>query len=355
MKELYLIAVALFLHIGLVGQNQVKSVPEVKTDYWGDIDGYINQQDKVTLNLVEEALQNNPPKVEMPLTRKMALLMIDNVLHEEKASSRPAVQEFLVNRIKSAIKEIKTTNVTKGAMIWKLYNHSYVVKTKSVTIGFDIQRGFRTSEGPVLDKELMQQVVDQVDVLFISHYHGDHTDEWVAETFLAQNKPVVSPPDLWADKPFYAKILHPERKATEVQKINLPVRGINLDVVVNPGHQGGTILNNVYLIKTPEGLTFAQTGDQSNEKDFEWIDKVGDTFKVDVVMTNSWAVYPNMRLYRGFRPKLIIPGHENEMGHTIDHREPYWLNPVRLGDGKTFPWVQLVWGEKYHYLPGRLK
>ena len=350
MKEIYLAAFIISFHCNLIGQNQVKSLPEVKTDYWGDIDGYINRQDNETLKLVEDAIKNNPPSLEMGLTRKMALLMIDNVLHEEKAATRPAVQEFLVNRIKSAIAEIKTTKVTKGAMIWKLYNHSYVVKTKSVTIGFDIQRGFRTSEGPVLDKELMQQVIDQVDVLFISHYHGDHTDEWIAETLLAQNKPVVSPPDLWADKSFYGKILHPDRKANEVQKINLPVRGINLNLVVNPGHQGETILNNVYLITTPEGLTFAQTGDQSNEKDFEWIDKVGDTFKVDVVMANSWAVYPDMRLYRGFRPKLIIPGHENKIGHTIDHREAYWLNPVRLGDGKTFPRVQLVWGEKYHYM-----
>ena len=236
----------MLLHIGLFGQDQVKPVPEVKTDYWGDVDGYINRQDKETLNLVEEAIKDNPPSLEMGLTRRMALLMIDNVLHEEKASTRPAVQEFLENRIKSAIEGIRTTNVTQGAVIWKLYNHSYVVKTKSFTFGFDIQRGFRTSEGQVLDKELMQQVIDQIDVLFISHYHGDHTDEWVAETFLAQNKPVVSPPDLWADKPFYGKILHPERKATEVQKINLPVKGIKLDVVVNPGHQEETILNNVF-------------------------------------------------------------------------------------------------------------
>jgi hypothetical protein len=167
--------------------------------------------------------------------------------------------------------------------------------------------------------------------------------------FIEQNKPVVTPPDLWTGEQFYAKILHPERKPDVIQRINLPSKGKDLGVVVYPGHQGERILNNVYLVFTPEGLAFSHTGDQSNLEDFEWIDRIGDNHKVDVVMTNSWSVYGDQRLAHGYRPKLIIPGHENELGHTIDHREPYWLNYARMPEVKKFPWVQMAWGEKYHY------
>ena len=97
-------------------------------------------------------------------------------------------------------------------------------------------------------------------------------------------------------------------------------------------------------------MCFAHTGDQSNTEDLNWIDTIGDRYKIDVIMINSWSYYPGMRLAKGFRPKLIIPGHENELNHTIDHREPYWLNYVRLGDNPSFPWVQMATGERFHYI-----
>ena len=70
-----------------------------KLHFWGDIDGFINQQDKVTLNLVHTALTKYKPAIEEPIERKMAMLMLDGVLHEEKAADRPAVQNFLRERI----------------------------------------------------------------------------------------------------------------------------------------------------------------------------------------------------------------------------------------------------------------
>ena len=355
MKKISLITVILLGHLCLFAQNQEIADPDKRIEWWGDIDGFLNQQAKVTLDLADEVLKANPPNRKEPKVRKMALLLIDNVLHEEKAAFRPAVQTFLKKRISDAVSEIRSAEVKKGAIIWKLYNHAFVVKTPSVTIGFDIQRGLPNVEGFTLSQELIQPLIDAVDVLFISHIHNDHADELVAELFLAQNKPVVTPPDLWPDSPIYAKIIHPQRNADLIQQIRLPSKGISLKTVTCPGHQGDKILNNVYLVFSPEGMVFSHTGDQSNLDDFTWIDQIGDRYTVDVVMTNSWSVYPGLRLANGFRPKLIIPGHENEMGHTIDHREPFWLNYQRLGDSVSFPWVQMAWGEKFHYFPNHLR
>lgn len=177
MKKIFLITVVLLLRLPLIAQITETLDPDQKIEWWGDIDGFINQQAKVTLGLVNNVLMMNPPILEEPLVRKTALLMIDNVLHEEKAAYRPAVQEFLHKRIEIAVDEIRTQEVKEGAVIWKLYNHAFVIKTPSVTIGFDIERGRPGTEGFTLSKELMQQLIDEVDVLFISHYHNDHADE----------------------------------------------------------------------------------------------------------------------------------------------------------------------------------
>jgi L-ascorbate metabolism protein UlaG (beta-lactamase superfamily) len=353
MKKILLITAILIIHICAFSQNYEPIDPDKKTDWWGDIDGFLNQQAKITLGLVDEALKLYPPALSEPLERKMALLMIDNVLHEEKAAQYTAIQEFIRQRIKNAVDEVRNEEVKEGAVIWKIYNHTFIVKTPSVTIGFDIQRGIPSIDGFTFSKELIQQLIDAVDVLFVSHFHRDHADAWVAETFLAQNKPVVSPEGIFSELSIYPKIIHPERKAHEIQEIVLPAKKAKLKIVVYSGHQGKNILNNVYLVFTPEGLSFSQTGDQSNDEDFEWIDKVSDFHKVDVLMPNCWTTNPS-RLAKGFRPGLVITGHENEMGHTIDHREPFWLNSVRWGDIPS-PRIQMTWGEKFHYLPDHLK
>ena len=60
-------------------------------------------------------------------------------------------------------------------------------------------------------------------------------------------------------------------------------------------------------------------------------------------------------------PELVITGHENEMGHAIDHREPYWLTYQRKVGSDRFggsrligydvPLLVMTWGEAYHYRP----
>lgn len=348
MKNITLTICYIFMfYVSAIGQQNVN--PDSMKQWWGNIDGYINQQDKVSLNLVTKALQNNPPSVNDVLERRMAYLLMDNVLHEEKAPYRSAVQFFFRQRIADAIEQIRTEKVKNGAVIWKLYNHAFVVKTASVTIGFDIQRGVVGVKDFLLDNDQISRLADVVDILFISHSHDDHADRSVAEIFIKKKKIVVTTPDLWMGTALYNKITHLERFSEKTQEIALPSKGLKLKVINYPGHQE-SLINNVYLVITSEGLSFLHSGDQMNKEDFSWIDHVWENHKIDVAMINSWAMYPEQRVEKGFRPNIIIPGHENELGHSIDHRESYWLNDVRLGDKSVFPWVQMVWGEKYHYI-----
>ncbi len=349
MKQIIYYALIFFILNSAVLSGQNKD--NEKLQWWGDIDGFINQQDKITLGLVKEALSKYPPSYEEPLERKMAMLMLDGVLHEEKAAYRPSVQNFLRERIASAIKELQEANIKEGAMIWKLYNHGFIVRTASVTFGFDLVRAHSAkAEGFAIDDEAMELLIDQCDALFISHRHRDHGDIWVAQLFIDKGKPVVAPPEVWNKQPIHEKITHLKREANTIQILNIQNGKQVLKVINNPGHQGSDIENNVPLVFTPEGMSFAQTGDQSGPKDdWNWIDKIGFQNRVDVLFPNCWT--PDIqRMIRGFKPQLIITGHENEMGHTIDHRESNWLTYIRL-KGTKIPFLLLTWGESFHYIP----
>jgi L-ascorbate metabolism protein UlaG (beta-lactamase superfamily) len=320
---------------------------------------YMDNQAEALLDHVNVVISEFKPGWPEPPARKSALLLMDGVLHDVYAPERPPVQQFFKKRIREAIDDIERSKITDGARIWKLYNDGFVVRTGSVTLGFDLVQGKSVGvEAFCVDDEDMKRLIDQCDVLFISHYHADHTEDWVAEAFLDEGKPVVAPPGVWKDKQIYEHMTHLER-VPHTEQI-LPVQGgkQELKVVVYPGHQSVDIENNVYLVITPGGLSFSQMGDQSNDDDFAWIDEVGSHHDVDVLLPNCWTT-DIVRVAKGFNPALMITGHENEMGHTIDHREPYWLTYQRRQGSDRFggsrdvgydiPLILMTWGESFHY------
>jgi L-ascorbate metabolism protein UlaG (beta-lactamase superfamily) len=330
------------------------SVPSWRLDnappnFFGRPDEYLEWEAAGLLHLVEETLHRFPPGVSEPIVRHMAIHMLDAVFHDVNAPHRPAVQEFHHRRAALALEEMQRTGVDEGAMIWKLYNMGFVVRTSTVTIGFDLTSGYTSrSDDFALTDDIMKAIVEQCDVLFISHFHRDHAEESVARAFLDLNKPVIAPAQIWAGLPIHDEITHLGRSAHKPHLLPVKSGEHELQVIVYPGHQGSQIQNNVTLVITPEGLSFCHTGDQSFSDDFEWIDQVSEHFKVDVLMPNCWTTDPP-RASRGYDPRLIIPGHENELGHSIDHREAYALNYSRWD--VPYPKIMMTWGESYHYKP----
>ncbi len=358
-KVLSIVCLLATMAISIAQTSQTASADLIDPSFNEIQNLFLNNQAEALLSQANEVFANHPPDWPEPTSRRSAFLLMDGVLHDEYAPLRPPVQDFFKTRMKEAIDEIEQTEIMDGARIWKLYNHGFLIRTQSVTIGFDLVRGksVRVEEFSIGDSD-MERLINQCDVLFISHYHGDHAEEWVAQSFIDQGKPVVAPPAVWKDKPIFEHITHLEREPHTVQ--TLPVQGgqQKLKVVVYPGHQGANIENNVSLVITPEGFSFSQMGDQSNDDDFEWIDEVGNHHLVDVLMPNCWTT-DIVRVAKGFNPAIIITGHENEMGHTIDHREPYWLTYQRRDGSDRFggsrdvgydtPLILMTWGESYHY------
>jgi hypothetical protein len=68
---------------------------------------------------------------------------------------------------------------------------------------------------------------------------------------------------------------------------------------------------------------------------------------VDIYLPNCWM--PDLdRAVRGVNPRLVITGHENEMAHTVPHREDYTQTYNRL-HGIPYPALVMTWGESYAY------
>ena len=341
-------------------------------------DAYLNRQASALLARVGETLQRLPPRLPEPPERRLALLLLDSVLHDAYAPNRPPVQDYYHARIRHAVEAMENTHVDRGAVIWKLYNHGFVVRTPTVTLAFDLYRGpsaFRVddaqggrsgvlSPGFPISDDLAGRLVRQCDVLFISHPHGDHADEAIARAFLAQGKPVVAPPEVFGGTPLRDRITHLQREAHTLQRLAIQNGRRQLGVVAYPGqqYQGRGVPNNVVLVFTPEGMSFAHNGDQINDPypqyqaDYAWIDQVHEHHRVDVLMTNCWTddIY---RFTRGFNPRLVIPGHENELGHQLWDRVPYWGDAEYLQLSypqllaSRYPVLVMTWGERYHYQP----
>lgn len=291
-----------------------------------------------------------PANPEHPM-RRAALIRLDDILHVESAPRNALVQKFYRERMERAIAEIETTKVTEGMRIWKLYNHGFLVRTPTVSFTFDLVRGIRTP-GFLLSDDWAKRLVAQSDATFISHLHRDHADPDIASMFLAQGKPVLGPTGLWKDHPSLSgRITYPERSTDKTTTVKIRDGARTLTVIAFPGHQGDTVLNNVHMVTSPEGFTVIQTGDQWADdvsgSDFDWIANIARSHRVDVLLPNCWTKGLD-RIVRGVNPSLVITGHENEMAHTVDHREDYTQTYTRMY-GVPYPWVLMTWGESFLY------
>lgn len=316
-------------------------------------DEALNQQALKMLSQADKVLQDFPPQIPEPLERTMALYLMDCIFHDVYAPDRLPVQEFIQKRMEHMADQMEDTDVEAGAMIWKLYSHSFVVRTPSVTIAFDLIRPSVRFDTFYTDtRSVMGRIIDQCDALFVSHWHPDHADEWVARTLIAQGKPVVAVPDVWKAEPFYDQLSHLDRDAEKKQTLSVQNGKRALETYIYPGHQGD-YLNNVVVVHTPEGLCLSHNGDQNAgqmEKDTLWLFDIRNHHKIDVLMYNS---YMRPAWISGFDPELVISAHENELGHGIHSRHPFWRMHER---SRTIPYPLLViaWGESFHYVPGKM-
>jgi L-ascorbate metabolism protein UlaG (beta-lactamase superfamily) len=291
-----------------------------------------------TLNWVDGILRAHPPKVDPPYIRIQALAAMDDPIHLGEAPVLDVIADYFQKRIQNGLTHLQSTGrPEKGAGIWKFYNFTFVVKTPNHAFAFDVSHGYRKV---TMTKAQLQSIARQVDMAFISHDHPDHADVVFAHEMAALGKKVVVPDVLWPN--------------SDIEKSLVRVSGnykgnINgVPFIAFPGSQGATLPNPVYLV-TADGISLMHMGDQSRGSDYDnWIKGIGNKHDVDILFINCRDGGMQKKI-RAIDPKLIIPGHENEIRHIVDGRQGVVRTLSNLKDNKI-PVVLMTWGEYFQYI-----
>jgi L-ascorbate metabolism protein UlaG (beta-lactamase superfamily) len=291
-----------------------------------------------TLNWTDEILKAHPPKVDPPYIRIQALAAMDDPLHLGEAPVLDVIADYFQKRVRYGLTHLQSTErPKKGAGIWKFYNFTFVVKTPNHAFAFDVCHGYRKV---TMTKAQLQSIAKQVDMAFISHDHPDHADVVFAHEMAALGKKVVVPDVLWPNSDIEKSLV----------RVSGTYRG-NIDgvsFIAFPGSQGATIPNPVYLV-TADGISLMHMGDQSRGSDYDkWIKGIGKKHDVDILFINC-RDGGMQRKIRAIDPKLIIPGHENEIRHIVDGRQGVVRTLSNLSENKI-PVVLMTWGEYFQYV-----
>ena len=285
--------------------------------------------DKI-LSFTTLVLKTHPPKEENKEIREAALLILDYPLHVDASSKgadpklRMAWQEALTNYYKAgttqAIKEIQSEKPGNGLIIWKMYNMGFVVKSKNHSIGFDIV----SDMGRALDSKQIAALAKKLDILFISHAHGDHISFELIKTMAKAGKKIVMPASvgqaLKLDEKNLVQLYDNSKQSTDMD---------GMKILSFPGKQDQLDCS-VYVVSL-DGFTVSHNGDNMRGEIYQ---EIARGSQIDVLLANCWS---GMRGYiETTKPKMVISGHENELGHEVSHRESYLktfncLNGVKAG------------------------
>lgn len=310
--------------------------------FHGNPDYYLQVQSETMFKAADEGLDAYPPVVGAPIERRLALYNLDCLLHDTRNDNSPAFCDFINSRLTKLLADLEKPT-KRGLCIYKIYNDAFIARTKNATIAFDISRcrcrGFKDS---IIPTDLAEKLVKHCDILFLTHNHGDHVDRYIVDLFIKAGKPVIATPNILVDK---EGVTH-RRIDGDCDNMDIVLKnGKKLQVTIFPGFQG-KLLNNVYVVTTPERYTVCHTGDLSGKRNFKWIPHIKDKVaKIDALLVNCWTGKIS-KVIAGFDPRYVITGHENEMGHTIDHREAYWLSFTKLAE-INYKYVVMAWGEKF--------
>jgi len=381
------------------GQDLSAFATEVQT--CGDLTTWITN----TASFCRAQLDAYPPSETHAQIRQSLFRLLDYPLHIDNydAQTPRAAADVFVSAVRvqfdtaknRVLTELTSQTASEGAAVWKLYNMGFVVKTRLHAFAIDIASGPRvcatpppaikgdprspenraTIEAwrdeidrmpPVWTDAEIDRLTDALDALFITHPHGDHYHPAIVCAMLRKRKPVVAPFDWTASRmgalaPRFDE-LRPAIESCFLSRTDTgdtPVDVAGLRVAMLAGHQDKSTPNTVYWIES-DGVRIVHNGDNC-ERGAEA--RLSNLPAAPIIFANCWSGLP--AFVSAVAPttgaaavrQTVIPGHENEMGHGVSHRESWrelYSRTDRLaGLPPSAHVLVLGWGEKWAYAPGR--
>jgi len=285
---------------------------------------------EMSLVEIRDVLRSNPPNSRNDAVREEAILNLDEYLKRDASRTDPQMIWFYEHMV-DAVNSDLSSPVTEGARIWSMYNDGFIVKTPSTVFAFDLVDAYSG-----WSYRIPSSVLYQIQVLFVSHNHGDHYDSDVTNLVRLGGGEVVCP----AEDSFGSIRLGPGEQAT--------IAGLSVTA-----HNGlHSVPVRVYEVTTPEGLTFLHTGDNQTST------TLPSGLRVDVLLLNAWvnesgttsSIIGMRNCINKILPFLTIPGHIQELSHAAPRPS---FESALAADDVPIPGIVSVeaWGERYDYVP----
>jgi len=261
------------------------------------------------LDVAATALEDHPFCAANWAVRRDAMALLDYPLHVWGGTIwRRAIGGFYQRFMTRALEQIAAP-VTGGELrVWKMYNMGFVVKTADCCVAFDIHPGARMR--PPLSGRQLADLAGLVDVVVVSHPHWDHQHRGFIRRMLRAGKTVLLPGRRrpGGDPPNVFRSRHALDEPVRVGPLRL--RGYR-------GWQRFFVRNHVHLLEIG-GYRVVHTGDNTRMYAYEGL---ADAPRPDLALVNCWAGYRT--LVQRIRPRLVVTGHENELGHMVSMRCDY--------------------------------
>lgn len=320
-------------------------------------------------------------------SREHGLRIIDYPLHldnydlensspEDRLAFKEVVRDYCVSARDRVFSEVAAAKIPDGSLrLWRIYNMGYIIKGPTHTVAIDItnrplfygmpDKPYAVdTEHAVWGKEDCNRLAGLADMIFVTHPHGDHYFRDCIEAFIAAGKPVVLPCELVEYVPAMEKkgrwwvatnSFTTASCCVKLTKDNAePVDVKGVKVRNFRGNQGENVPCNVYLIDI-DGVLVADNGDNYDMDKERMLSKCPPA---DVIIASTWNNVQGMVNCCAGAPgfdrtkSVLLPSHENELGHGVDHRESYremYTRKDRLGN-REFPWPRvhpLGYGESF--------
>lgn len=331
---------------------------------------------------LERGLAAHPPRLGGDQARRPLFQALDDwamapdtvYWDSRPETANPDYLAFYLRRVQRVLDELPATAVGRGAAIWKLYSSGVVLKTVDTVLAFDVVEGPFKSILKSPDGEpgftfhwtpaMRARFAELVDVLFISHWHYDHTSFALVEALVAAGKTVVVTAQLqrrWSRFPWADRLTTLE-PATDTPVGKLMVRSFdgvqymeqdadrNWVSAANKDAQ-----NNVLLGRASDGTTFLQNGDNRGRPFDGWLrEAVAAGWHVDVWFIPLFWPHTLLTDIEAVCQPILIPVHEHELGHKPAFGVNRLMSRVggtlgqRLQAGRA---VAMAWGERWQFTP----
>jgi hypothetical protein len=296
------------------------------------------------LDLVARTLEAHPFSADSWDVRAEALKLLDYPLHVRDGHEwRRQVGRFYQRFMTRALAEMAEPVPDGELRVWKMYNMGFVAKTRGACVGFDIHPGVRLR--PRLTWQQVRRLAALLDVALVSHPHWDHESPGFLRRMLMAGKAVVLP-DQTSPRGDLSRAVR-SRSAVGGGLTVGPV-----GVRAYPGWQRFFVRNFVHVVEM-DGFRVAHTGDNTHVGVYEALCRAP---RLDLALVNGWAGF--RVLVRRARPRMVLVGHENELGHLVSMRFDYGytfqeLSHLRLGppargpsDPHNTSCAVMSWGER---------